>query len=48
VTGFASSEEAAVGLVNVVPFQVEEALKANGGKYSKAADWADIPAWTAT
>jgi putative intracellular protease/amidase len=25
----------------VVPFQVEDALKANGGKYSKAADWAD-------
>ena len=41
VTGFANSEEAAVGLTNVVPFLVEDALKANGGKYSKAADWAD-------
>jgi putative intracellular protease/amidase len=41
VTGFANSEEAAAGLTNVVPFQVEDALKANGGKYSKAADWAD-------
>ena len=41
VTAFANSEEAAVGLTTVVPFQVEDALKANGGKYSKAADWAD-------
>ena len=41
VTGFANSEEAAAGLTNVVPFLVEDALKANGGKYSKAADWAD-------
>jgi putative intracellular protease/amidase len=41
VTGFANSEEAAVGLTNVVPFLVEDALKANGGTYSKAADWAD-------
>jgi putative intracellular protease/amidase len=41
VTGFANSEEAAVGLTTVVPFLVEDALKASGGKYSKAADWAD-------
>lgn len=41
VTGFANSEEAAAGLTSVVPFLVEDALKANGGKYSKAADWAD-------
>jgi putative intracellular protease/amidase len=41
VTGFTNSEEAAVGLTNVVPFLVEDALKGNGGKYSKAADWAD-------
>jgi putative intracellular protease/amidase len=41
VTGFANSEEAAVGLTNVVPFLVEDTLKANGGKYSKAADWLD-------
>ena len=41
VTGFANSEEAAVGLTNIVPFLVEDALKAGGGKYSKAADWAD-------
>jgi putative intracellular protease/amidase len=41
VTGFANSEEAAAGLTSVVPFLVEDALKGNGGKYSKAADWAD-------
>ena len=41
VTGFANSEEAAVKLTDVVPFLVEDVLKANGGKYSKGADWAD-------
>ena len=41
VTGFANTEEAAVGLTNVVPFLVEDALKADGGKYTKGADWAD-------
>jgi putative intracellular protease/amidase len=39
VTGFADSEEAAVQLTQVVPFLVEDMLKENGGKYSKAADW---------
>lgn len=39
VTGFANSEEDAVGLTDVVPFLVEDALKANGGNYEKAADW---------
>jgi putative intracellular protease/amidase len=39
VTGFANTEEAAVGLTNVVPFLVEDELKKNGGKYSKADDW---------
>jgi putative intracellular protease/amidase len=39
VTGFANTEEAAVGLTNVVPFLVEDALKVNGGNYSKADDW---------
>jgi putative intracellular protease/amidase len=39
VTGFSSTEEAAVGLTDVVPFLVEEMLKQNGGDYSKAADW---------
>ena len=39
VTGFANSEEKAVGLTEIVPFLVEEMLKENGGKYSKSADW---------
>ncbi|WP_445364057.1 type 1 glutamine amidotransferase domain-containing protein [Microbulbifer sp. ANSA003] len=40
VTGFANSEEAAVELVDVVPFLVEDMLKSNGGNYSKSGDWA--------
>jgi putative intracellular protease/amidase len=40
VTGFANSEEAAVGLTEVVPFLVEDALKEAGGLYSKGPDWA--------
>ena len=39
VTGFSNSEEAAVGLTDVVPFLVEDMLKANGGRYEQAADW---------
>src|SRR3954468_9348288 len=39
VTGFTNSEEAAVGLTDIVPFLVEVMLKQNGGDYSKAADW---------
>ena len=39
VTGFTNTEEAAVGLAKVVPFLVEDMLKANGGQYSKGADW---------
>jgi putative intracellular protease/amidase len=39
VTGFTNSEEEAVGLTNVVPFLVEDELKAKGGLYSKGADW---------
>jgi putative intracellular protease/amidase len=40
VTGFANTEEAAAGLSDVVPFLVEDMLIANGGIYSKGADWA--------
>lgn len=40
VTGFTNSEEEAVQLTNVVPFLVEDELKAKGGIYSKGADWA--------
>jgi len=39
VTGFSNSEEDAVGLTQVVPFLVENMLKENGGRYTKAADW---------
>ena len=39
VTGFANSEEHAVGLADVVPFLVEDMLRDNGARYSKAADW---------
>ncbi|MDI1326805.1 MAG: type 1 glutamine amidotransferase domain-containing protein [Brevundimonas sp.] len=40
VAGFTNSEEEAVGLTEIVPFLVEDMLKANGGEYSKGADWA--------
>jgi putative intracellular protease/amidase len=40
VTGFTNTEEAAVQLTDVVPFLVEDALKQNGGNYSKGPDWA--------
>jgi len=40
VTGFTNSEEEGVGLTKVVPFLVEDTLKALGGDYSKGADWA--------
>lgn len=39
VTGFSNSEEAAAGLTDIVPFLVEDMLKANGGHYHKVADW---------
>jgi putative intracellular protease/amidase len=40
VTGFTNTEEAAVGLSDVVPFLVEDMLTENGGIYSKKEDWA--------
>lgn len=39
VTGFSNTEEAAVGLTEVVPFLVEDELRKAGGTYSKGADW---------
>jgi len=39
VTGFANTEEDGVGLTEVVPFLVEDMLIAQGGTYSKGADW---------
>lgn len=42
VTGFTNSEEEAVQLTNVVPFLVEDMLKANGGQFERGDDWADF------
>lgn len=42
VTGFTNSEEDAVELTDVVPFLVEDMLKANGGIYAKGADWSEF------
>jgi putative intracellular protease/amidase len=39
VSGFTNSEEAAVGLTDVVPFLVEDELTVLGGLYQKGADW---------
>lgn len=39
VTGFSNTEEEAVQLSDVVPFLLEDELKAKGAKYSKAEDW---------
>ena len=40
VTGFTNEGEVAVGLTEVVPFLLEDLLKARGGVYGKGADWA--------
>lgn len=40
VTGFTNTEEAAVELTEVVPFLVEDELKAKGGNFSRGDDWA--------
>ncbi|MFN4129260.1 MAG: type 1 glutamine amidotransferase domain-containing protein [Paracoccaceae bacterium] len=42
VTGFTNTEEEGAGLTDVVPFLVEDMLKANGGTYHKGADWASF------
>ncbi len=39
VTGFSNSEEAAVGLTDVVPFSIEDEFRRLGGIYEKGADW---------
>jgi putative intracellular protease/amidase len=39
VTGFSNSEEAAVGLTDVVPYLLEDQLVAMGGIYQKVDDW---------
>lgn len=40
VTGFSNTEEAGVELTEVVPFSVEDELRAKGGLYSKGPDGA--------
>ncbi len=40
VTGFTNTEEESMGLTKVVPFLVEDELKAKGGLYSKGPDLA--------
>lgn len=39
VTGFSNDEEKAVGLIDVVPFLLEDVLKVRGGLFSKGVDW---------
>jgi putative intracellular protease/amidase len=39
VTGFTNTEEEAVGLTDIVPFLVEDELKAQGGVFSRTDDW---------
>ena len=39
VTGFTNTEEAGVGLTDIVPFLVEDELKSKGGVFSKGPDW---------
>ena len=40
VTGFTNTEEEAVGLTRIVPFLVEGELAAQGGRFTRADDWA--------
>lgn len=42
VTGFTNSEEEAVGLTDVVPFLLEDMLKAKGGDFQRGDDWASF------
>ena len=39
LTGFTNTEEAAVGLTDVVPFLLEDELQKNGAIFSKADNW---------
>lgn len=39
VTGFSNTEEAAVGLTDVVPYLLEDELNRLGGHYRKVDDW---------
>lgn len=39
VTGFTNSEEASAGLLDAVPFLVEDMLRAKGGMFTRRGDW---------
>lgn len=39
VTGFTNTEEDGVGLTKIVPYLVEDVLKAKGGSYTAGPDW---------
>jgi putative intracellular protease/amidase len=39
VTGFSNTEEAAVGLTDIVPFLLEDELVQQGARYEKTDDW---------
>lgn len=41
VTGFANTEEDAVGLTKIVPFLLQDRLVALGAQYSRGRDWAE-------
>lgn len=41
VTGFANTEEEAVGLAKLVPFLLQDRLVSLGAQYSKGRDWAE-------
>ncbi|WP_372864321.1 type 1 glutamine amidotransferase domain-containing protein [Spongiibacter sp.] len=40
ITAFSNSEEAAVGLSEIVPFLLEDMLSERGARYEKGEDWA--------
>nr|WP_298996039.1 type 1 glutamine amidotransferase domain-containing protein [uncultured Allomuricauda sp.] len=42
LTSFTNSEEDAVGLTDVVPFLLEDALKEEGAIYVNGEDWSDV------
>jgi putative intracellular protease/amidase len=44
VTGFSNSEEAAVGLTEIVPFLIEDTMTNLGGSYVRGLDWGSFVA----
>ena len=41
MTGFANTEEEAVGLAKLVPFLLQDRLVSLGAQYSKGRDWGE-------